>query len=169
MLIVKATKSTMQDLQITPVKLDISDLFYSWHVNFFILNRKKHYVFMNDLARLSLTVSGIRSNQLAKLPEIFLSNLQKYLISEGISEKLIDAYLDNCNQAIYAKTDSRSVLATLNEIMGITKSFEGEENEKFADLIQLNQWNNRIIYKPIEYKKPIDVFKQELEREFGKS
>lgn len=165
MLIIKATKTMMRDLRISPVDIDISNLFYSWHANYFTLDRKKHYVFMNDLTRLSLTITGIRSNQLNKLQDIFLSSLKDYLITEGISTKLIENYVSNCNEVIYTKTDSRSVLSTLSEIMLIMKSFEEEKDKDFADLNERNRWNNTIIYKPIDYNRPIDVFKKELERQ----
>jgi len=166
MLIIKATKTMMKDLSITPVNVDISNLFYSWHANYFTLDRRKHYVFMNDLTRLSLTIAGIRSNQLNKLQDIFRSSLKEYLQTEGISTELVEDYVTNCNEVIYTKTDSRSVLSTLSEIMMIMKSFEVDKEKEFADLNERNRWNNTIIYKPIDYNKPIDVFKKELEKQF---
>ncbi|WP_404823703.1 DUF6933 domain-containing protein [Paenibacillus rhizovicinus] len=75
MLIFKATKDTLKDLKIQPGTVGKSDLFFCWHVNIFNLYRKKHYVFMNDLTRLSLTVTGIRSGQNQKLKELFLNGL----------------------------------------------------------------------------------------------
>lgn len=92
--------------------------------------------------------------------------MKEYLQTESISTELVENYLLNCNEIIYTKTDSRSVLSTLSEIMMIMKSFEVDKEKEFADLNERNRWNNTIIYKPIDYNQPIDVFKRELEKQF---
>lgn len=161
MLLIKATKDTLKDLRINPEPVLETDLFFSWHVNIFTLYRKKHYVFMNDFSRLSLTISGIRSNQANRLQEIFITHLMRYLTLEDIPEEQIEFYIKYCNEMVIAKTDNRSVRSTLNEIMMIMKSLEYEKNG-FEDQDHRHKWNNRIIYKPIDYQKPIDVFIKEL-------
>ncbi|WHX49591.1 hypothetical protein QNH46_02570 [Paenibacillus woosongensis] len=161
MLFIKATKDILKDLRINPEPVLETDLFYSWHVNIFTLYRKKHYVFMNDLSRLSLTISGIRSNQANRLQEIFIKNLIRYLTLEDIPEEQIEFYIKNCNEMVITKTDNRSVRSTLNEIMMIMKSLEYNK-DGFEDQDHRHKWNNRIIYKPIDYQEPIDVFIKEL-------
>ncbi|OXS59779.1 hypothetical protein B1A99_09555 [Cohnella sp. CIP 111063] len=165
MLFIKATKDTLKDLNTTPVAVEATDLLYSWHVNIFTLYRKKHYVFMNDLSRLSLTISGIRSNQSAKLKDIFIDNLKQYLVTEQVPEHLLRYYIENCDEMVITKTDSRSVRSTLNEIMLVMKSLEYDK-QGYEDLDQRHKWNNRFIYKPIDYKYPIDVFMNELEKKY---
>ncbi len=165
MLFIKATKDTLKDLNINPVPVEASDLFYSWHVNIFTLYRKKHYVFMNDISRLSLTISGIRSNQSNKLKDIFIENLKHYLIKEQVPEGLLSYYLESCNEMVITKTDNRSVRSTLNEIMLVMKSLE-YDRQGFEDPDQRHNWNNRFIYKPIDYKEPIDVFIKEIEERY---
>lgn len=164
MIIIKATKDTLKDLNVQPEAADEpNDLFYAWHVNFFTLYGKKYYVFMNDLSRLSLTVSGIRKNQAHKLREIFLSHLQEYLSREEISNQMIKQYVAYGERINITKTDSRSVLSTLTEIMLVMKSLE-QDRKGFEDEWERNKWNNRFIYKPIGYNQPIDVFVQELNK-----
>lgn len=51
MLIVKATKDTLNELKVKPLIVET-------------------LVFMNDFSRLSLTVPGIRSNQSAKMKKL---------------------------------------------------------------------------------------------------
>ncbi|WP_440117675.1 hypothetical protein [Paenibacillus sp. QZ-Y1] len=46
--------------------------------------------------------------------------------------------------------------------MLVMKSFEGE-TDKFKDKDTRHKWNNRSIYKPIDYQEPIDVFVKELQ------
>lgn len=165
MIIFKTTKDTLRDLNVKPETIEHIDSFYSWHVNFFTLYGRKHYVFMNDLSRLSLTVTGIRTNQANKLREIFKDHLKAYLAVEEIPEALAYYYLERCNEKAITKTDSRSVISTMNEIMLIMKTLE-TENDDFKDKDIRHKWNNRFIYKPIDYQHPIDVFVKELERRF---
>ncbi|MFE6075527.1 DUF6933 domain-containing protein [Paenibacillus sp. NPDC057886] len=165
MIIFKATQLTLKDMNVKPETIEETDSFFSWHVNFFTLYGRKHYVFMNDLSRLSLTVNGIRANQASKLAGIFKENLEAYLAVEEISDHLANYYLEKCNEKTITKTDSRSVISTMNDIMLIMKTLEVENND-FRDKDVRHKWNNRSIYKPIDYKEPIDVFVKELQARY---
>ncbi|MCW3792933.1 hypothetical protein OM416_15185 [Paenibacillus sp. LS1] len=167
MIIFKATKTTLKDLNVKPETIEDTDSFFSWHVNFFTLYGRKHYVFMNDLSRLSLTVNGIRTNQASKLGSIFKENLEAYMAVEEIPDHLAHYYLEKCNEKTISKTDSRSVISTMNEIMLVMNTLEGEiENEDLRDKDIRHKWNNRSIYKPIDYREPIEVFVKELQARY---
>ncbi|MBD3917281.1 hypothetical protein H8B09_00825 [Paenibacillus sp. PR3] len=165
MIIFKATKDTLKDLKVQPDLNEHLDLLMCWHVNIFTLYRKKHYVFMNDLSRLSLTVTGIRTGQSHKLRELVVNCLSDYLVKEDLPAHLIQSYIDECTESIIAKTDSRSVISTSNEIMLIMKSLEIDK-EGFDDTDERHKWNNRMIYKPIDYKEPIEVFTHALKHRY---
>ncbi|HBU81638.1 MAG TPA: hypothetical protein DEF35_08375 [Paenibacillus sp.] len=166
MIIFKATKDTLKDLNVKPEIIEQpADAFFSWHVNFFKLYGKKHYVFMNDFSRLSLTVTGIRTNQANKLKEVFVNHLQDYFAVEQIPEALANSYIKECSEEVITKTDSRSVIGTMNEMMLILNTIQ-HENDDLRDEAIRHQWTNRIIYKPIDYKDPIEVFVKELENRF---
>lgn len=162
MIIFKATQLTLKDLHVKPETFQESDSFYSWHVNFFTLYGRKHYVFVNDLSILSLTVSGIRTNQASKLLAIFKENLGAYMTAEKIPNEWVHYYLDKCNERTITKTDSRSIISTMNDLMLVMKALEIEDND-FLDKDVRHKWNNRTIYKPIDYNKPIEVFVKELQ------
>ncbi|APO44573.1 hypothetical protein BS614_11580 [Paenibacillus xylanexedens] len=165
MIIFKATQLTLKDLHAKPETIQDSDDFFSWHANFFTLYGRKHYVFMNDFSRLSLTVNGIRANQASKLAGIFKKNLEDYLAVEKLPDHLVNYYLEKCNESTITKTDSRSVISTMNEIMLVMKTLEVEDND-FRDKDERHMKNNRSMYKPIDYKKPIEVFVKELQTRF---
>ncbi|MEN1985705.1 MULTISPECIES: DUF6933 domain-containing protein [Paenibacillus] len=165
MIIFKATQLTLKDLNVKPETIEDTDSFFSWHVNFFTLYGRKHYVFMNDCSRLSLTVTGIRTNQASKLAGVFKENLEAYLAVEEVPDHLAKYYLEQCNEKTITKTDSRSVISTMNEIMLVMKSVETEDND-YRDQDIRHKWNNRIIYKPIDYNRPIEVFVKELQTRF---
>jgi len=133
---------------------DISPLF-SWHVNIYKLNNKKHILFVNDLSRLCLIIDGIRTSQLSLLKEKFLITLETYLQEEGIEKNMIDRYLKEGSELSISKTNNRSVIGTMTEISIF-------EKDNFTDNMQRMKWLNRLIYKAIEYNEPIKVFKEAL-------
>jgi hypothetical protein len=159
-LVIRATKILLKELTVDISEIEDISLLFSWHVNMFQLNNRKYLVFMNDLTRLSLSISGIRNTQYKNLKEIFLKELKEYLVYEQIDEAKISEYLNYCHTMVITKSNSRSVLSTLSEIMLVMKSLEKDKD--FINNMERNKWNNRFIYKPINYAKPIDVFSQEI-------
>ncbi|NEU63774.1 hypothetical protein [Paenibacillus sp. ALJ109b] len=53
----------------------------------------------------------------------------------------------------------------MNEMMLILNTVQSE-NDDLRDEDKRHQWINRSIYKPIDYKYPIDVFVKALENSF---
>ncbi|OPA73664.1 hypothetical protein BVG16_26550 [Paenibacillus selenitireducens] len=159
MFVLRFTQSLIKDMKVTPVECnDISPLF-NWHVNIYKLNNRKHIVFVNDLSRLCVIIDGIRTGQITALKEKFLLTLRIYLSSEGIDENLINSYIQDGLEYMISKTNNRSVLGTMKEITWFTA-------DDFDDNIQRLKWHNKIIHKPIEYNKPIKVFKEALKRHY---
>jgi hypothetical protein len=139
--------TSIEDIDVPP--------FLSWHVHIYNLNKRKHIVFVNDLTRLAIIIDGIRTGQLEKLKEKFLLTLQEYLTREGFNDSLINTYIDLSAEVIITKTNNRSVLGTMKEVMFFTQ-------DDFEDNIERLKWLNRIIHKPIEYKEPIHYFKESI-------
>lgn len=166
MFVIRATNNLLKDMKIekTITKLDNSDAFFSWHANLVLISRRKHIIFMNDLTRLSLTIAGIRSTQYKYLKDIFLKELRDYLMSENLNIVLINEYLNECNNMLITTTNNRSVIGTMNDVVLIMQ----EVSKEFKNYNELNKWNNEIIYKPINYAQPIEVFKQEIENRYSR-
>lgn len=164
MLLIRPTKSLIKEIQpqLELVDLPVENDFFSWHTNSFILNRKKHIIFMNDRSRLSITVSGLRSNQYKDISGVFLSDLKDYLAVEGVQPSLIDLYLGEKSDVRFANTNNRSVIGTITESIKLMEYMYS--GGTIPELNELNMDNNRIIYKPIDYNKPINVFKEQLEK-----
>ena len=142
-------------MKVNPAENEEVDPFWSWHANIHRLNNRKHILFVNDLTRLCIMVNGVRSAQLATLKEKFIATLISYLQSEGVNPSLIHAYVTAGTDLMISKTNNRSVLGTMKEIMLFS-------SDDFDDDTDRLKWLNSIIYKPIDYKEPINVFKEAL-------
>ncbi len=160
MLALRLTQKLLTDMKVAPNELgDVNSLF-SWHVNILQL-RKKHIIFVNDLSRLCIVIDGIRSSQLVKLQEKFMTELYEYLQLEGLKKSHIEQYFFEAGKVVIGKTNDRSVLGTLKEM---SLYCEGVE---FDHTYDLSAWLNKMIYKPIGYEEPIKVFKEELIRKYS--
>lgn len=162
MIVIRLTQKLLKDMKIDPLEVDIVAPLFSWHCNILILNRKKHILFINDFSRLSVIIDGVRSSQPKVLKEKFLSVLNTYLVQEGIDRRIIDSYIRDGQEMVISKTNNRSVLGTMKEI-----SFHSTDTHlEFSNNIELISWLNRLIYKPIDYYKPNDVFKEALKKHY---
>lgn len=159
MLALRFTQKLLKDMKASPVELAEVDPLFSWHVNILQL-RRKYIIFVNDSSRLCLIIDNIRSSQLDKLQEKFKAELKKYLLLEGVKKSLIDQYFFEAGEIHIGKTNNKSVLGTLKEM-----SLYGIDKE-FNHTYDLSAWLNTMIYKPINYKEPIQVFKNSLEEKY---
>lgn len=160
MLSLRFTQKLLKDMNVAPVELGETDPMFSWHVNILQL-RRKHIIFVNDSSRLCLIVNGIRSSQVVKLQEKFLSELKEYLLLEGVRKSLVNQYLFEAGEVSIGKTNDKSVLGTMNEM-----SFYCRDAE-FDHTFDLCAWLNSLIYKPINYEEPLKVFKKTLETKYS--
>lgn len=161
MMIHKFTQKLFKDMKIAPLEVNEADPLFSWHVNILQL-KKKHIIFVNDLSRLCLILDGIRSSQLNKLQDKFKTDLKEYLKLEGVRKALIDQYYFEAGDIHIEKTNDKSVLGTMKEMSLYCRDIE------FDHPYDLTAWLNSLIYKPIDYEKPIDVFKKALEDRYSK-
>lgn len=153
------TQALLKDMKITSVEHEDIPSLFSWHVNIYRLNNRKHILFVNDLSRICVIVNGIRTSQLALLKEKFIHTLTEYLTSEGLKQTVITSYVRDGTDIIISKTNNKSVLGTMKEITIFN-------SDRFEDNIERLKWLNRIIYKPIDYHEPIEVFKEAIQSHY---
>jgi len=155
MITLRLTKDLLKDMKTTPNEdMNVPPLL-SWHVNIYNLNKRKHIVFVNDFTRLSVIIDGVRTGQLERLKERFILTLREYLLREGVNENMINIYLEYGSEVVISKTNNRSVLGTMKEVTFFTE-------DDFNDNIERLKSLNRLIHKPIEYKEPIEYFKESI-------
>lgn len=162
MLTLRYTQKLLKDMKIAPVEVEEVPPFFSWHANIMQLNRK-YILFVNDATQLCLMLGGIRSGQADKLVEKFRAELTAYLLLEGIKKQHIHQYFLEAGEVTISRTNSKSVIGTMNEMLQYNLVTIGE----FDDLHERCHWLNTAIYKPIDYKKPIDVFRESISTRYS--
>ena len=164
MAFIRCTAKLLKELGIKPTNApDQPPSLCDWHANLLWLNRKKYVLFTNDQTLYSLLMYWTRTPRLADFLERFKFELFKSLISEGLIEAQIEYLLSKHSQITVTKTNSRSVLGSMNDLNFQIKSMirvSGGLTD--ADLSEINRHLNRIPMGAIKYKVGIDELKQRL-------
>ena len=164
MAFIRCTAKLLKELGIKPTNApDQPPSLCDWHANLLWLNRKKYVLFTNDQTLYSLLLYWTRMPRSADFLERFKFGLFKSLMSEGLIEAQIEYLLSKHSQITVTKTNSRSVLGSMNDLNFQIKSMirvSGGLTD--ADLSEINRHLNRIPMGAIKYKVGIDELKQRL-------
>jgi len=136
---------------------------YDWHANMLWLDRKKCVLFTNDQTLYSLLVPWNKSPRLTNFIQRFRFGLLKSLMSEGLAEVQTEYLLSEYMQVTITKTNSRSVLGSMNDLAFQIKSIifmSGGVTD--VNLSEVNWQLNRIPMSAIKYKFSIDELKRRL-------
>ena len=134
-----------------------------WHANMLWLDRKKHVLFTNDQTLYSLLVPWNKSPRLTDFIQRFRLGLLKSLMSDGLAEVQTEYLLSEYMQVTITKTNSRSVLGSMNDLAFQIKSMvfmNGGVTD--VNLSEVNWQLNRIPMSAIKYKFSIDELKRRL-------
>ncbi len=164
MAFIRCTAKLLKELGIKPTNApDQPPSLCDWHANLLWLNRKKYVLFTNDQTLYSLLMYWTRTPRSADFLERFKLGLFKSLMSEGLIDAQIKYLLSKHSQITVTKTNSRSVLGSMNDLNFQIKSMirvSGGLTD--ADLSEINRHLNRIPMGAIKYKVGIDELKQRL-------
>lgn len=164
MQVIKCTKKLLKELkQKTTSDVPQDNNLGSWHANIFHIERRKCILITNDLTLYTMFIPYLKKDDFKTFHIVFGQNLFKNLLYEKISQREIETVLEEYREIQYAKTDSRSVLGSMNDqkiqLEYIIYSEGGLDN---TDIYKLNNKLNRNILSAINYKHPIDMLKNKL-------
>jgi len=134
-----------------------------WHANLLWVDRKKCVLFTNNQTLYSFFLPSIKKPLRRNFEEVFRLGLFKSLMTEGFAEPQVEYMLREHQHIVIAKTNSRSVLGSMNDLAFQIKSMiyatGGLAN---ANLSEINSQLNRIPMSAIKYKVSIDEMKRLL-------
>ena len=97
---------------------DDGALLGNWYVHRFPISRRKALVFMSETTFLSfILLQGKKAVTLDTLPNMLLAGLEQLLVMRGIPQEAVDRAFLHYQEGRFSKTDSRSALGTLNDIV----------------------------------------------------
>jgi hypothetical protein len=111
-----------------------------------------------------LVVPGLKQRDFEQLEEIFRQHLFRSLIQEGFAPSQIEPILIDSQPIQFAKTTSRSVLGSMNDIAFRLKyQIPAMGGLSHLNLDALTQKLNRVPLSAINYRYSIDALKSRLE------
>ena len=163
MAIIKCTTKLLNDLGVKPANApDQPPSLCDWHANVLRLDRKKYVLFTNDQTLYSLFVPWNKSPWSTDIMERFRFGLLKSLMSEGLAEVQIKYLLSEHAQVTITKTNSRSVLGSMNDLAIQIKSMILVSDGLDVNFSEVNRQLNRIPMSAIKYQFSIDELKRRL-------
>jgi len=88
----------------------------SWHANLIHIDRRKCVLFVNDKTLINFIVPDVAREQIRSLSTIFISYLESVLAEEGLGKPVIERILSEYSEVGYAKTNSKRVLGSMNDL-----------------------------------------------------
>jgi len=161
--IIRCTAKLLTELKTKPTNgPSQSSAWCDWHANLLWVDRKKCLLFTNNQTLYSFFLPSMKKPILENFEEVFRLGLFKSLMTEGFAETQIE-YVFREQHIVIAKTNSRSILGSMNDLAFQIKSMVyatgGLAN---ADLSEINRQLNRIPMSAIKYKVSIDELKRLL-------
>ena len=164
MQLIRCTAKLLKEIGLKPAQLQHGEPNFSflgqWHANLIYINRRKSVLFVNDRTLLNFVVPDTNRAQIRQLPELFLSTLACFFSDEDVPRGTIATILAEYDEIGIAKSSSRSVLGSSNDI-GFHYKYMIEEAGG------VHSWRvpgiihdlNRMPMQAIKYKFPIKEFR----------
>ena len=87
-----------------------------WHANLTYINGRKCVLFANDRTLLNFIAPDVSRDQIRELDNLFRTWLSAVLHHEGLDMSVIDRIITEYDEIGIARTDSKSVLGSLNDL-----------------------------------------------------
>lgn len=164
MQLIKCTAKLRKEMGLkNPASIETQDLpedplLGGWHANLLYINRRKCVIFVNDKTLYNFAVINLSRDKIKELDTIFVQHLLLNLFQEGFSEELVKQVAQEYDSIQFAKTDSKSVLGSMNNLAFYYKLYLQENGEHLLPSIV---WKlNRMPIGAINYAFPIEKLKE---------
>ena len=138
---------------------------FDWHANLFTIDRRFYVIFCEDASRLSVLAGPVLKRDLQDLAALLRSNLVRTLESEAFSDISIEYALSRLSYIVIAKTDSRSVIGTINDNIWHTEVHAYHAGGvECAGLDDLSAHLNHMPMGPLNYDRAIRAFSKKTIR-----
>jgi hypothetical protein len=164
--LIRCTQKLLKELKVEPCDQEtMPSQLGDWHANLLRLERRKCVLFTQDQTLYSLFVPNLKQHDFEQLEEVFRQQLFRYLVNEGLEQSQLEQLLTEYQTIKFAKTASRSVLGSMNDIAFRLKYQIGASGGlSHLDLDTLTKELNRVPLSAIDYRYGIEALKHQLEQ-----
>lgn len=130
----------------------------TWYANLLRISRRKCVLFTHAESLFSFLTFDASKARLKNLDSVFREGLQEAMTREGFTPSVISQLMGRYKDAWYARTDSRKVLGSMNDLASLFKyhilSDGADYNNLPATILRLN----RVPFSPLAGRYAIEEF-----------
>lgn len=150
---------------IIPDKEDIG--FYNWYVDQINIARKSYFLFTHSESLFSFFIYAGTKEELVNIEKLFEEKAKELILKElRISKELVAELFPKGSGYKFNKTNSRSVLGSMNDFKNIVKDRDWEKGEFMEKYDELIHWMNKAPMGALKYKNPKSKLKELLESRY---
>jgi len=151
--ILRCTSKLLKELRIKPIEQapEEIDQIREWHANIITVQRKKCLIITHSKSLYSFVIYGIKRRELENFNQEFSKHLLLNLFADQIDGSKLIGNKNEIN-LVYAKTNNRSVLGSMNDIANQIERIVSGSKEINSRLI--NRRLNRIPMGALNYGFP---------------
>ena len=139
----------------------------NWYANIFRINRRKCVLFTNEPSLYSFLVPGLKKKELTNIKYVFLTNMKLNLQAEKIEEYIINKVVLEYNEIQFSKTNSRSILGSMNDMKYQYEAFTYSDPEySLRNILYINKKVNRTPMSAIKYAYSIEKLKECINKNY---
>lgn len=154
-MIIRCTQKLLKELRLKPNEPAVLSQIGSWHANLLTVDGQKCVLFTHDMSLFSVLVVGLKPDDFVHMDEIFGEALFRTLRLCDFGQSEIARMLDWSRHNVYAKSNNRSVLGSMNDLVfHIEHRIEVDGGLAATDLDDLRIAINGIPFKAIGYGYP---------------
>ncbi|PSK20951.1 hypothetical protein C7R94_02440 [Brevibacillus sp. NRRL NRS-603] len=120
---------------------------------------------MNNVTRYNFVMHGLKREDFNRFDQLVKEKIAENLLAEGVTQTLIEKYLQNVGEATYTETSDRSILSQMNDMIWIAQDDMDrnmrESNELGID--QVNRFLNDYIMTKLPQLFPRQAMLEALE------
>ena len=132
----------------------------SWHANLIHIIRRKCVLFVNDKTLFNFIAPDVSRAEIRALSVLFKDYFKCVLAEEGFDESARERILSEYAEVAYEKTNSKSVLGSMNDLAFHYKFYILEEGGAHSHTVpSIIRKLNQIPMGAIKYAYPIDVLR----------
>lgn len=165
-MIFSCTKKVIEKLEkCKPVENSKEEIgFYNWYVDLINLERKNYFLFTNSVTLFSFFIYAGTKKEHQNIENLFEQNLKEQIVREiGSSEKYLKSVLSSSENYRFVKTNSRSVLGSMNDFKHQIKILVWHKGDLTQTHNLINHLINEMPMGALKYDPPKRRMKKELE------
>ena len=139
MAILRCTRKLLKELRVKDNDLvqesETPSLLGDWYAHLLLIERRKCVLFTNAETLFTFAAIGLRRPDFDRIGEVFQSRFKESLQEEGIPADQADRVLGEYELLPLGKTESRSILGSMNDLAHHLKWYMASERDLMPDVL----------------------------------